>query len=131
MTQSARLLARNPIGWNDVVVLLDGATCAWADIDGWHCGTCPSEEPAGGVHLWAWKSDWCGVVRLGGHRPVFSELLLAGKGEGEGELVELSVLRGLSWADNDKGVRIPPETGDFEMLGVTGPAPLWFVRPAS
>jgi hypothetical protein len=111
--------------WPDVAARLAGATCAWADLDGWHVGTAPDTEPVGTTHIWAWEPSRQLVVRLGGYLPIVVELAA----EQVGEAIEVSIMEstGLGWVDGDKGVSIQHTTESYRVISVLGPAPLTFV----
>lgn len=48
------------LDWVDAASLVEGHTCAWADIDGFQVGPAPAEAPAA-THLWGWLGWHCCV----------------------------------------------------------------------
>ncbi len=49
--------------WKDVVRVLDGLECAWADYEGFHVESAPPAEVPPYSHIWAWNSDGSRLLR--------------------------------------------------------------------
>lgn len=62
--RSMYLTGYGKLPWRDVVPLLNGLTCAWADYGGFHVRqSCPEQVPPYS-HLWAWSQDSKTLVRV-------------------------------------------------------------------
>jgi len=127
---TASLEALQFAAWVDVTSALDGLTCAWTDIDGWHIAPLPNDEPIGATHIWGWSTERCAMIRLGGDVPIGSMLYLAPDAvtAAAGLSVEIETTTALSWVSGDKGVTIGDDQPSFEVIAVKGLMPLWFVR---
>ncbi len=124
-------LYAHPAGtWDDVVALIGEGCTTWADIDGWHQGTCPINEPIGTTHLWAWNDNRCWAVRLGGWRIVLTELALtddAAPNSNNATNVQYDRIDAHAFTP---GTNLLPDMHNpqFELFRIDGPTPLWFVR---
>ena len=49
--------------WSEIQPQLEGMTCAWADLDGFHVEAVPREQPVT-THLWGWAPDRWVRVRV-------------------------------------------------------------------
>jgi hypothetical protein len=53
-TFTACLIGHGRQPWSEIRPLLEGCTCAWADLDGFHAEPPPADPPLA-THLWAWN----------------------------------------------------------------------------
>jgi hypothetical protein len=81
-TRTAWLIAHGLRPWDEISSLLSGCTCAWADLDGFHCGSPPAEPPLA-THMWAWNPDRLLRIRLDSSDGITAELHLTNPGNGE------------------------------------------------
>lgn len=95
------------LAWSDIQRLLEGATCAWADYDGFHFGDCPDGAPPYS-HLWAWKGkEVLYRVRIDGANGIVGGLTLSAMTEHarepiESKLVEVVRHRGMPWTHDGR-----------------------------
>ena len=75
----ARLRGLGRLPWDGVVSALEGLTCAWGDLDGFHRGTPPSAAPAYS-HVWGWSPSRWARVRVDGPDGVVGVLDAASDG---------------------------------------------------
>jgi hypothetical protein len=61
--------------WPTAARHLTDATCAWADLDGFHVDRCPAERPPT-THLWAWHGGTLWRARLDGLEVLLTELTI-------------------------------------------------------
>jgi hypothetical protein len=81
-TRTAWLTAHGRRPWDEISTVLSGCTCAWADLDGFHCGPPPAGPPLA-THLWAWSADRLLRIRLDGNDGITAELHLTDPGNSE------------------------------------------------
>lgn len=128
------LVGLGTVAWTDLIDLTRGMTCAWADYEGFHVGSCPILAPPY-THLWAWSGDGTRTirVRIDSGQPIVGMLLL---GDHDGPigapLVEDVTVRegGLkSWPVNDRSVgeQEPGVLTDVRIYDVAGTVPLRFI----
>jgi hypothetical protein len=73
--RQAWLTAHGRLSWLQTRVLLDETTCAWADLDGFHCEGPPTDPPLT-THVWAWSDQRMLRLRVDGAEAVAAELQL-------------------------------------------------------
>jgi hypothetical protein len=108
------LVGHGRMRWPEARAVLDGLSCAWADLEGWHQGLeCPVERPLA-THLWGWSSDRWARVYLDGDTAVVG--VLSAVEPPEGEPVEVELLDGRPWGEDEQ--RLPR---DARRWGATRP----------
>lgn len=63
ITETRYLSGQGEVEWSQLREDARGLTCAWADYEGFHIGSCPDDAPPYS-HIWGWSSD--GEVLLRG-----------------------------------------------------------------
>lgn len=69
----ARIHGHGWLDWGSVREHLAGATCAWADLDGFHIDGCPPQVPCTS-HLWAWHGRDTWRARIDSDRTLLTQL---------------------------------------------------------
>jgi CRISPR/Cas system CSM-associated protein Csm3 (group 7 of RAMP superfamily) len=107
--------------------LLDGCTCAWADLDGFHRDPPPADPPLT-THLWAWDAARLIRVRIDGGDGITAELRLSDTGQGDP--VSVTGRKATSWLAGDGRVSAAPQWRDLTLrvYQVAGLMPLEFTR---
>jgi hypothetical protein len=126
-TRTAWLTAHGRRPWLRVSTLLSGCTCAWADLDGFHCGPSPVGPPLA-THVWAWDTDRLLRIRLDGGDGIIAELHLTDPGSGE--TVQVTEWQTSTWPPREGRVSAEDQWRGRTVRSyqVSGPTPLEFVR---
>jgi len=109
--------------WDALLPLLDHATCAWADLDGFHVAAAPAAPPIS-THLWAWRQQWWLRARLDTDRVVAGVLTFAD------HLERVHIRHALTWASDEHRVGpLDPAhlTRGWLLLELAGERPVTFV----
>lgn len=61
-TVPRRLVGWGEVEWSRLADAAGELTCAWADYDGFHIGSCPPESPPYS-HIWGWSADGSVLMR--------------------------------------------------------------------
>jgi hypothetical protein len=73
MTYQGWLTAHGRMPWEHARKLLAGATCAWADLDGFHAEPVSALPPIA-THMWAWSDGRAWRARIDEDDAVIGEL---------------------------------------------------------
>jgi hypothetical protein len=121
------LIARGRRPWPEIHALVDGCTCAWADLDGFHTEPAPASPPLA-THLWAWNEDRLLRVRIDGSDGIAAELRLTEAGRGEP--VTVTVREAVSWPAGEGRVSAGQQWRDrpLRVYQVEDLMPLEFTR---
>jgi hypothetical protein len=113
--------------WTAISSMLSGCTCAWADLDGFHCEPAPAEPPLA-THLWAWSPDRLLRIRLDGTDGITAELHLTETDNGE--LVQVTEREAQTWPPREGRVSVDDQWRGrtVRIYQVTGLMPLEFAR---
>jgi hypothetical protein len=109
--------------WAGVLVELEGMTCAWADLDGFHVAEAPTGQPVA-THLWAWAPDRWVTMRIEPDRMWLARLTEADVDDEGGHDLVIHRLQSLT------GGRIqhPPAVPLMASMTTLEALPLTFVR---
>jgi len=127
VVSTAWLTAHGRRPWDEVVTLLSGCTCAWADLDGFHSAPPPAQAPPA-THMWAWAGDRLLRIRIDGHDSIAAELHLTS--HSGSETVAVIERQGSTWPLGEGRVSAEDEWRGrgVRIYQVTGLMPLEFVR---
>jgi hypothetical protein len=111
--------------WTQVRALLNGCTCTWADLDGFHAEGPPASAPVA-THLWAWATGRLLRVRIDGNDAITAELNL--NDPGHSEPVTVTEREASGWPSGEGRVSAAPQWRDrtIHIYQVTGIMPLEF-----
>jgi hypothetical protein len=126
-TRTAWLTAHGRRPWQQVSALLSGCTCAWADLDGFHCGPPPASPPLA-THVWAWDTGRLLRIRLDGSEGITAELHLTDPGSSE--TVQVTERQTSTWPLREGRVSAEDQwrgrtVRSYQVSGLT---PLEFIR---
>lgn len=138
----ARLYGYGRLEWDQVCALLDDAICAWADLDGLHLDPAPAAAPPTS-HLWAWWPDGnCARLRIDGTQAYTAVLRFTDsqprtthpRPVADEPVSPLLRADAPLWGTADpQAGPLPAELRDhtWDLLEITGPRPVTFVRASS
>jgi hypothetical protein len=114
--------------WTAISSILSGCTCAWADLDGFHCEPAPAGPPLA-THLWAWSPDRLLRIRLDGTDGIAAELHLTTR-PGNGEIVQVTEREAQTWPPREGRVSVDDQWRGrtVRVFQVIGLMPLEFAR---
>lgn len=121
------LISHGRRSWTEIHGLLNGCTCAWADIDGFHAEHPPADPPLA-THLWAWREEKLLRIRVDGSEGITAELRLTDSGQGEPVIV--IERNAASWRFDEGRVSVRDEWRDraLKLYRVQGLMPLEFAH---
>ncbi|MBO3752846.1 hypothetical protein J5X84_42930 [Streptosporangiaceae bacterium NEAU-GS5] len=119
----ATLTGHGRIPWDRARTLLDGFTCAWADLDGFNLGPA-SQEPPLTTHLWAWRDQVLFRARMDGAECILGRLDLSG---GDVQVAERHCT---TWPHGEGRVSVADDwrSRPVTLYEVAGQMPLTFAR---
>jgi hypothetical protein len=126
-TFTACLIGHGRQPWSEIRPLLDGCTCAWADLDGFHAEPPPADPPLA-THLWAWNDGKLLRVRIDGTDGIAAELRLTDSGQGEP--VTVTERQATTWPSGEGRVSVRQAWRDrpLHVYQVADLMPLEFTR---
>ncbi|MFC8797291.1 hypothetical protein ACFT2C_06135 [Promicromonospora sp. NPDC057138] len=131
MTTTGYLVRHGRMPWAQARTLFDDTVGTWADLDGLHAAEPPPDDAPLTTHLWAWADDICWRLRFDGNETLVAALHLDAI---DGDIVPVRVRDGFPWGRNDAQAGSLSDAAyalKFELLEVTGAAPVTFVRRKS
>jgi hypothetical protein len=135
-TTPTRVRGHGWLEWATVGEVLAGATCAWADLDGFHIDPCPAQPPHTS-HLWAWHGRDMWRARIDAGRTLLTQLTTLDTGGPD--TITTTCYPGMPWPQDYGAIgEQPPGVLDqayelFEVPGdpAAGSAAVLFVRRAA
>jgi hypothetical protein len=134
-TGTATLHGYGRITWPTLAQALNGLDAAWADYDGFHIATTPTQPPPY-THLWAWSTHWSIRARIDQDHTIVAALHLHGNDPPPltpilTETVRYTRIHTSTWPAGEQRIGpLPAALADrkFQLDCIEGPRPITFVR---